>query len=600
MDKYRMNRSERRRRRKHDILKRIVVVALAVSMVSAWPLSSNMVFAENTGEPEQQTPAQQIEEQIQQGGGQEGESWDQEAITVEEPSVNGGSGGEAVQEGTGSSSSDENADSASGSEKASGQDKSEADQDKGPGKEDKKKDGSSDDKEDPADKYKDLMSLTELTSLPDTKAKATIWYVGKNTGRVTKERGWAVNDYYVNQPDSHYVKMKEDFTLKHQIEFTTTKDIGKGKIEIRVPLSLFDYDVDGEKTAVTPSAIGVPEGTPGSSVERNDTFFNYYISRGTGKDGADELVFFNYEKVPEGTASAWQVLYGKVEAAKIEKDAAWSFIPEAEVKTDEKTEKLEEGELAPLKGVVDLEAAEAAEEESANTEEEASQSEDASAQSEDASATAAEESAKADEEAPASLEELKDLDEDKASAISEIVKKSSNKGLLADDAGRPWKFDMYYVRQNSPDYVYKTDDFTLKYQIEFDTSQDIEANDVIIKVPASTVKYGHRGETRREIMPADVGIPQGSYDPETGEYGYTEARRSAFNYYISRGTGKDGEDELVFFNYRKITAGEKNAWQVRYAGDTSAGEEAFDVMEIEDGFSWRLDPEVTVRFLKPS
>lgn len=578
MDKDRMNRSKKKRTsmKKSDIMKRLIVILLAVSMISAWPLSGNMVFADN---PENQSEAQQSEQQVTLPSDQDGGvSWDQDAVTVEEPpESDDASESAAPAEGTGpkGGAGDE---SGASPDPSADQDREKTSKEKGGSDEDGKKDA-----DDPADRYKDLLSLTELTSLPDTVAKATIWYAGTDTDRVTKERGWALNDYYVNQPDSHYVKMTEDFTLKHQIEFTTTKDIPKGKIEIRVPLSLFSYDADGEKTPVTPSAVGVPEGTAGSPQERNDTFFNYYISRGTGTDGADELVFFNYEKVPEGTASAWQVLYGKVEAAKVEKDAAWSFIPKAGIKKDSKTEELEEGELAPLKGVVDTEPADEQAKEDAAKEEAAGD---------------AEESAKADEAAPDSLSALTDLPEDQVSAISKVMKKSSGKALTASNSDRPWQFDMYYVRQNSLTDVTKTDDFTLKYQIEFDTSQDIEAHDVEIRVPLSTVKYGHRNEPRREIKPVDIGIPEGGYDPETGEYTYTEARRSAFNYYISRGTGEDGSDELVFFNYRKLDAGEKNAWQVRYAGDPSVGEEAFDVMNIEDRFSWKLDPAVSVRLLK--
>ena len=66
--------------------------------------------------------------------------------------------------------------------------------------------------------------------------------------------------------------------------------------------------------------------------------------------------------------------------------------------------------------------------------------------------------------------------------------------LRAGETERSWSYDIYYINQSDPHYVNKSDNFNLKYQMEFHTSIDIKPYDVQIRVPVSLVKYGHGEE----------------------------------------------------------------------------------------------------------
>lgn len=133
-----------------------------------------------------------------------------------------------------------------------------------------------------------------------------------------------------------------------------------------------------------------------------------------------------------------------------------------------------------------------------------------------------------------------------------------------------WTFDAYYVNEQSLYDTRKTEDFTLKYQMEFHTSQDLEEGAVEIRIPGLLFTY--RDGT--EIFPTDIAVPGGT--PEQINPG----KNTPFNYYM------DGSD-LVFFNYKAIVSGSNAAFQILYKN--------LEVMKIVDMTTWSLKPQIRVQ-----
>ena len=148
------------------------------------------------------------------------------------------------------------------------------------------------------------------------------------------------------------------------------------------------------------------------------------------------------------------------------------------------------------------------------------------------------------------------------------------KALYAVLDSEDWAFNAYYVGQNDKYHVEKTNDFSLKYQIEFHNNRDIEKGSVEIRIPATLSNdRDHKG-----ILPTSIAIPQGTLDAPV------ENRITPFNYYLDEDT-----NELVFFNYKKITSGSNVAFQVLYKN--------LQIMEFVDDSTWSLKPTATVQFL---
>lgn len=169
------------------------------------------------------------------------------------------------------------------------------------------------------------------------------------------------------------------------------------------------------------------------------------------------------------------------------------------------------------------------------------------------------------------IAQLKDLDEETVGAAVEVASTAASYArMLRMAEGSNWTFDTYYVGQGDSYYIEKTNDFSLKYQMEFHTSQDCPAGTVEIRIPAGLVTYRDGSSP----VPSDIAVPQASPEEEP-----VTSRSTPFNYYL------DGED-LVFWNYRDIPAGTNAAWQVLYKG--------IDVMEIVDETRWSITPTIQV------
>lgn len=138
-------------------------------------------------------------------------------------------------------------------------------------------------------------------------------------------------------------------------------------------------------------------------------------------------------------------------------------------------------------------------------------------------------------------------------------------------------FGAYYVNQDDPYNVTKTNNFNLKYQMEFHTDSNLEEGSVYIRVPSALMPKRHDADTPEEYVEwSEIAVPQGT-STEDGKFTYN--RRTPFNYFI------DGDD-IVFFNYRKIPAGTNAAWQILYKN--------VRLMEIEDGTEWTLTPQISI------
>ena len=185
-----------------------------------------------------------------------------------------------------------------------------------------------------------------------------------------------------------------------------------------------------------------------------------------------------------------------------------------------------------------------------------------------------------------SIAELASLDEETVGAATETPGEMAV-SLLADQGAEQaftWSFDAYYVGQNDPYHVSKTQDFSLKYQMEFHTDYNLtNPGDIEIRIPRKLLQ--ERKEDRaRKIFPADIAVPQGGKNPD-GTYIAVKSRVTPFNYYVE--TGKDDEEYLVFYNYEEIRAGTNAAWQVLYKN--------VDVSRIKNGTTWELTPQITVK-----
>lgn len=202
--------------------------------------------------------------------------------------------------------------------------------------------------------YENSMSIRELSLLPMDEAGAAteISLAMIPAGRMllksaaVPEDLWSCSDYYVNEDDLHSVCKNSDFSLKYQIEFHTSTQIGQNGVQIRVPQALMN---DRLGRGILPSQIGVPGGSPDSPCESLNSPFNWFLDEGT-----NELVFFNYREISSGTNTAFQVLYNPVRILEICDQSAWSITPVIFVSSQGMS--LGERELDELTGSVDSHA----------------------------------------------------------------------------------------------------------------------------------------------------------------------------------------------------------------------------------------------------
>ncbi len=163
----------------------------------------------------------------------------------------------------------------------------------------------------------------------------------------------------------------------------------------------------------------------------------------------------------------------------------------------------------------------------------------------------------------------------------------ATRSAITSDSGL-WWIDDYYVGESSLYDTEKTDDFSLKYQVEFHASEDLAAGAVQIVIDASIGTY--RDGTN--IIPTDIGIPYGT----PGDY--TTSSSSPFNYYYMDENGKilTAEEaktaegvQIVVWNYRDIASGSNAMFQVLYQN--------MDIMQIADQTEWSLEVSAEVDIL---
>lgn len=134
-----------------------------------------------------------------------------------------------------------------------------------------------------------------------------------------------------------------------------------------------------------------------------------------------------------------------------------------------------------------------------------------------------------------------------------------------------WNVSVYYVEQPDSYHVTKSENFSLKYQVEFHTNAFMAKGALVIRMPRTllTTRNGV------PVTPADIAVPFGTPDNVTNNPDIS------FNYYIDEET-----DELVFFNYQDIASGTNAAFQVLYKN--------LDIMALVNGDTWTLTPKVTL------
>ena len=387
-----------------------------------------------------------------------------------------------------------------------------------------------------------------------------------DVGKTGKESGFGINIYYLYEENSHLMYKRDDFGIKYQLEFQSDEDLEAESVEIRIPAGFITYGENENTVPVYPSAVGVPEAVKDEDgnwiyTKSDDSDFNYYIESETG-----DLVFVNYAAVESESVNAIQVVYSNIKIAEITSDLEWSVVPAVKIALDGDEITLSSDDAEPIAGKAEYVLIDDSEE-PADTKTEPELQE-----------------AEAETDNMPLLRSIKELT---ALPESEVGAVYVYDGPMRAASAKTWTYDLYYINQSNPHEVTKYDDFNLKYQMEFHNSVDIEQFDVQIRFPRSLIEYGHGSEERDTITPTlgmDIGIPAGTYNKATGEYTYSSARRSSFNYYYDEET-----DELVFFNYRKIPAGSDDAWQVLF--------KSFDVMNIEDGYSRDFVPDVKVTIL---
>lgn len=188
-----------------------------------------------------------------------------------------------------------------------------------------------------------------------------------------------------------------------------------------------------------------------------------------------------------------------------------------------------------------------------------------------------------------SLEDLMDVDEDSVTAAMTWTDPEAGgaRGMRkarGRAASNGWSAAAYYVgRRNGTDVV-ETDDFSVKYQIEFHADTKIPEGGVKFRVPAFLLTE-RDGETKHYAD--DIAVPEAVEKTNPDGSVYYEgvsAKTISFNYYKETVGGKE---YYVFFNYQDLPKGTNAAFQVLYR--------KMDVIYLEDGTTWNLPITVEVK-----
>ncbi|WP_276950378.1 DUF7601 domain-containing protein [Acetatifactor muris] len=161
-----------------------------------------------------------------------------------------------------------------------------------------------------------------------------------------------------------------------------------------------------------------------------------------------------------------------------------------------------------------------------------------------------------------------------------------NQNSVANDGS--WSFDAYYVNEADRYNVTKTDDFSLKYQMEFHASRDFGVGEVKVRIHGALLEY-RSGEPAE---PNDIGVPKTGWDDQ-GNLAANPSRSTSFNYYYANADESQKSPYyspetpwLIFCNYKEIASGTNAAWQVLYSN--------LKLMQITDETSWNKTPEISV------
>ena len=177
------------------------------------------------------------------------------------------------------------------------------------------------------------------------------------------------------------------------------------------------------------------------------------------------------------------------------------------------------------------------------------------------------------------LEDLENLPEDKVGALMQLkdeaedteeiqtfgMRRSVRRSVSPADS-YPWSFRVRYANQADPYYIEKSDNFHLKYQMEFSSNVYIGAGKVEIRIPKDLLT----DRNGNPVTWSQIAVPDED-DPNQGS--------TPFRY-------REEENELVFYNNLPVEAGVNIIWQVLYKD--------VNVMQITDMTHWELQPEVKV------
>lgn len=195
-----------------------------------------------------------------------------------------------------------------------------------------------------------------------------------------------------------------------------------------------------------------------------------------------------------------------------------------------------------------------------------------------------------------SLSDLMDVDEDSVTAAmtftgaapSKVRRRkvrvasrsvSGNDGaeIIEEDPVEPedtgsWSAAAYYVGKADPYDTTETDNFSVKYQIEFHADTEIPEYGVKFRVPG----YLLTERDGKKHYADDIAVPKAEVIKDgDGNVTYkpVKAKTISFNYYEEDGN-------YVFFNYESLPRGTNAAFQVLY--------KKMDVMYLVDGTEWEL------------
>ncbi len=180
-------------------------------------------------------------------------------------------------------------------------------------------------------------------------------------------------------------------------------------------------------------------------------------------------------------------------------------------------------------------------------------------------------------------EEFEALGEDEVGAVTwEMEAPVSGFRRARAGSGTPFTFNIQYVKQDDPNYVYKEDNFNLKYQIGFTVPDvDLQPGDIKIQMPYALFQ----DRNGNPVGPDQIAVAKGEPGAEDDD---KNSGSSAFKYCLD---DEANPQWLIFYNCRTVKSGTNSMWQVLY--------KVTDIMQVKDQTSWSLAPEVAVTVRTP-